>query len=136
MKLTEALSPPNFKIIEKNVILISIEGGDVDQNTLPSAYQKRYFKQLDGCIGYIRLDLQSYAEYAFVDDIYVASEYRGKGYGKNLYNRALQFAKRKGKEALASDDFMRNANSQKVWGAKVQDRDEELDLDLIRKPMK
>jgi len=136
MKLNEILAQPTFKIIEKNVILISIDGGSVDPNTLPSAYQKRYFKQLEGCVGYIRLNMDSYREYAFIDDIFVASEYRGKGYGKSLYNRALQFAKRKGKEALASDDFMRNANSQKVWGAKVQDRDEELDLDLIRKPMR
>jgi len=135
MKLNEILSQPTFKIIEKNVILLSIDGADVNTSTF-SSYQKRYFDELAGCIGYIRLDMISYREYAFVDDIFVASEYRGKGYGKSLYNRALQFAKRKGKEALASDDFMRNANSQKVWGAKVQDRDEELDLDLILSPIK
>lgn len=54
-------------------------------------------------------------EYLEVRDIYLDDDFIGKGFGKNLYQKALEIAKKNGYKGIASDTTSRSENANRFW---------------------
>ena len=77
-----------------------------------------FIAELDGkAIGFIELNIRNFAEGSRNDKVpyleawYIAPEYQGKGFGKQLMAHAEQWAKAQGFNELASDTEITNTKS-------------------------
>ena len=65
--------------------------------------------------GYMDFGSDAIDDHLRVDNVYVQPEYRGKGMGTEIYQEAIEEAKRQGHKGLASDPYSRNQNSNRIW---------------------
>jgi predicted GNAT family acetyltransferase len=82
---------------------------------IQKGYHEEYNnKRLKEEFGYI--ELVSYnKDYMEVATVYVIDYMRGRGYGRRLYNRAVEHVKSKGCIGLISRDIWRNKKSNWIW---------------------